>query len=201
MPLQSLQRARRLYLRPVFKSTMHRRNGGDITMQEVAEFQKVSFTQFLKDSQKTGFIDSETSPELIKLIWEKIKLPVRATAKSAGYDFFLPFSFSVYANGALTIPTGIKANIDDGWYLMLVPRSSLGFKHGLRLLNTCGIIDADFTDGDTEGHILAKITVDRNMCLQEGDRFIQGILVQHGITKDDNPTCLTRSGGFGSTGK
>ena len=43
-------------------------------MQEIAEFQKVSFTQFLKDAKETGFVDSETSPELIKLVWEKIKM-------------------------------------------------------------------------------------------------------------------------------
>ena len=170
-------------------------------MQGVAEFHKVSFTQFLKDAQKTGFADSETNPELIKIIWEKIQLPVRATKNSAGYDFFLPFPFSVYANGAVTIPTGIKADIQPGWFLMLIPRSSLGFKHGMRLLNSVGIIDSDYFSADNEGHIMAKITVDRNMCLQDGDRFIQGVLVQHGITNNDSPLCDKRSGGFGSTGE
>ena len=111
-------------------------------MNEVAEFQKVSFRQFLKDAMSTGFTDGETNPEIIKVIWEQIKLPTRATKGSAGYDFYLPFPFSVYANGVVTIPTGIRAVIEPGWFLMLVPRSGLGFKHGLRLLNTCGIIDA-----------------------------------------------------------
>ena len=170
-------------------------------MQEIAEFQKVSFTQFLKDAKKTGFVDSETNPELIKLVWEKIKMPVRATKKSAGYDFFLPFPFSVYSNGVVTIPTGIRAKIQPGWFLMLVPRSSLGFKHGMRLVNTLGVIDADYINADNEGHIMARITVDKNMCLVDGDRFIQGILMQHGITKNDEPMLIDRTGGFGSTGE
>ena len=111
-------------------------------MQGIAEFHKVSFDQFLQDAQKTGFVDDETNSELIKIMWDRIKLPVRATGGSAGYDFFLPFPFSVYPGAAITIPTGIRAEIQPGWFLMLVPRSGLGFKHGMRLLNTCGIIDA-----------------------------------------------------------
>ena len=170
-------------------------------MNDVATFCKVSFSQFLHDCITTGFADKDTSIELTKLAYEKIKLPVRATKGSAGYDFFLPFSFSVYPNGVVTIPTGIKCNIKPGWFLMLVPRSSMGFKHGMRLLNTVGIIDSDYANADNDGHIIAKITVDRNMCLQNGDRFIQGVLIQHGTTKEDDPLSIDRSGGFGSTGE
>ena len=169
-------------------------------MQGVAEFHKVSFDQFFQDAKNTGFVDDETSPEIIKLIWEAIKLPVRATGGSAGYDFYLPLSFSLYAEGAITIPTGIRAEIQPGWFLMLVPRSGLGFKHGLRLLNTCGIIDSDYFYADNEGHIMAKITVEKNLCLGAGDRFMQGLLIQHGTTRDDTTLGIDRTGGFGSTG-
>lgn len=169
-------------------------------MQGIAEFHKVSFNQFLQDAKKTGFVDDEASPELIKVIWNAIKIPTRATCGSAGYDFYLPFPFSLYSNGAVTIPTGIRVDIQPGWFLMLVPRSGLGFKHGLRLLNTAGIIDSDYFYAENEGHIMAKITVDKNMCLQEGDRFIQGLLVPHGVTRTDSTLGLDRTGGFGSTG-
>ena len=169
-------------------------------MQGIAEFYKVSFDQFLCDSQATGFVDPETNPEIIKIIWEKIKLPARATNGSAGYDFYLPFPFSLSAKNNITIPTGIRVNIQPGWFLGLVPRSGLGFKHGMRLLNTLGIIDADYYYANNEGHIMAKLTVDENMCLQDGDRFMQGILLQYGTTKSDE-TNGVRTGGFGSTGE
>lgn len=170
-------------------------------MNEIAEFYKVSFDQFIQDSKKNGFVDDDTDPEIIKIIYDRIKLPVRATKGSAGYDFFLPYSFSVSVGAQVTIPTGIKVNIQPGWFLSLVPRSSLGFKHGMRLLNTVGTIDADYAFADNEGHIMVKFTVEKNMCLQEGERFVQGILLQHGITKNDAPLKTERTGGFGSTGE
>lgn len=169
-------------------------------MQGIAEFQKVSFSQFLKDSIETGFADKTISPDLIKILWDRIKIPTRATGGSAGYDFYLPFPFSVPEEGVVTIPTGIRANIRPGWFLMIVPRSSLGFKHGMRLLNSVGIIDSDYFYAENEGHIIAKITVEKNMCLQDGDRFIQGILMSHGVTSDDTPIFVARTGGIGSTG-
>ena len=38
--------------------------------------------------------------------------------------------------------------------MLIVPRSSTGIKLGLRLLNTIGIIDADYYLADNEGHIM-----------------------------------------------
>ena len=169
-------------------------------MNGVAEFQKVSFSQFLQDSKKTGFIDEETSPEIVKVIWENIKLPARATSGSAGYDFYLPYPFSLYANGAVTIPTGIRVEIRPEWALVLAPRSSLGFKYGMRLVSTLGIIDRDFAYSETEGHIMVRITVDTNMCLQEGTRFVQGIFFPHGLVEHDEILSGKRTGGIGSTG-
>lgn len=168
-------------------------------MQGIAEFQKVSFNQFLQDSEKTGFIDNDTNSEIIKIIWERIKLPKRATGGSAGYDFYLPYPFSLRTGGVVTIPTGIRADIQPGWVLTIVPRSSLGFKYGLKLVNTLGIIDSDFFYADNEGHIMVRITVDSNMCLQEGDRFVQGLFVPHGVTREDSTSGI-RTGGIGSTG-
>ena len=49
--------------------------------------------------------------------------------------------------------------MDDGWVLMMFPRSGLGFKYRLQLNNTVGIIDSDYYDSDNEGHIFIKITI------------------------------------------
>jgi len=170
-------------------------------MQGVAEFHKVSFNQFLQDSKKTGFVDDTTDSEIVKAIWESIKLPQRATGGSAGYDFYLPFNFSLESGRTVTIPTGIRIDMQPGWFLGLVPRSGLGFKHGMWLLNTFGVIDSDYYYADNEGHIMAKIAARSNMCLQSGDRFIQGLLIPHGITRSDSTLGFNRTGGFGSTGE
>ena len=169
-------------------------------MQGIAEFHKISLGQFAEDSLKAGFITKETPEETIRAIWEGIRLPSRATGGSAGYDFFMPYPFSINPGRQITIPTGIRVDMQPGWFLMLLPRSGLGFKYGFRLVNTCGIIDADYYYADNEGHIMAKISVESPMCLQEGDRFIQGLFIPHGVTRSDDTLGLNRSGGMGSTG-
>lgn len=76
--------------------------------------------------------------------YDKIRLPERSTAKSAGYDFRSPIDFSLLPGESIKIPTGIKVRIDEpGWFLAIVPRSSLGFKFRLQLDNTVGVIDAE----------------------------------------------------------
>ena len=129
-----------------------------------------------------------------------LKLPVRATAGSAGYDFYLPTELVFKPGETRKIPTGIRCRIDDGWALMIFPRSSLGFKYKLQLDNTVGIIDADYYNAENEGHIIIKMTnnSDRELKLKKHDRFAQGIFVPFGITEDDD-VIRERTGGFGST--
>ena len=44
--------------------------------------------------------------------------------------------------------------------LLIVPRSGLGFKYRLSLMNTVGVIDSDYSDADNYGHIMIKIIHD-----------------------------------------
>lgn len=169
-------------------------------MNRIAKFEKVSFNQFLKDYNDT--FDYGQSVEEIKTIWDNIKLPMRATTGSAGYDFLTPISFTLQPGETIKIPTGISCWIDDGWVLKLYPRSGLGFKYRLQLNNTVGIIDGDYFDSDNEGHIFAKMTNDTNenriIIMNSGCGFMQGIFVPYGITLNDD-TDGVRNGGFGST--
>lgn len=170
-------------------------------MQRIARFMKVSFEEY-----KKGYIDvfGEESDEKIRNIYNAIKLPVRATSGSAGYDFFTPTDFELKPSRTLKVPTGIRARIDDGWVLEIFPRSGLGFKYRLQLNNTVGIVDSDYFNSDNEGHIFIKITNDTNedktLFVRQGDGFAQGIFTPFGITEDDDVNEI-RNGGFGSTTK
>ena len=170
-------------------------------MKRVAKFHKVSKEQF-ESSFKSIFTKSNDSD--IVSIYEAIKLPQRATMGSAGYDFFSPCSFSLKPGETIMLPTGIRAEIEEGWVLKLYPRSGLGFKFRLQLNNTVGIIDSDYFHSDNEGHIFAKITNDSNegkeVVVADGTGFMQGIFVEYGITFDDAASDI-RNGGFGSTTK
>jgi len=167
-------------------------------MQRIAQFEKVSFEQFEKDWLK-NFPETED----VKAIYDSIKMPKRATAGSAGYDFYAPENITLEQGKSTLIPTGIRAKMENGWVLSIFPRSGLGFKHRVQLDNTVGIIDADYYGAANEGHIMIKLSCDAHdaghtVALAKGDGFAQGIFTPFGITQDDDATDI-RTGGFGST--
>lgn len=168
-------------------------------MERIAQFEKVSLSQFLEDwhefSPETGSAEAEK-------IYESIQMPRRATKGSAGYDFRAPVSFVLAPGAEIRIPTGIRAKMDPGYVLMLFPRSSLGFRYRLQLNNTVGIIDSDYYSARNEGHIWCKLTNDthegKTVSFSAGDGMVQGIFLPFGITLDDEAEG-ERVGGFGST--
>lgn len=170
-------------------------------MKRIAKFHKVSFEQFYSGYQNC-FGDIEEKE--CRRIYDCLKLPKRATSGSAGYDFYTPIDIIIEPSKTMMIPTGIRVEMDEAWVLKLYPRSSLGFKYRLQLNNTVGIIDSDYFYSDNEGHIFAKLTNDskenKQVVLEKGNGFMQGIFIEYGICVDDE-TYEKRNGGFGSTNR
>lgn len=160
-------------------------------MYKIAKFMKVSPEQFAADWEHAAL-----NP------YNEIVLPKRGTSGSAGYDFFSPLDFSLAPGEFIKIPTGIRAQMEEGWVLTLYPRSGQGFKFRLQLYNTVGVIDADYFGADNEGHIQIKIInandEGKTLHVKKGEAFAQGIFLPFGITVDDDAQEL-RTGGFGST--
>lgn len=131
-----------------------------------------------------------------------IILPSRATGGSAGYDIYSPVDVIIPTHKKVTFPLGVKVKIKNGWYLQIVPRSSIGIKYHLMLANTCGIIDEDFYDNpDNEGMMFMALYNygEKPIYIEKGDRIAQGIFLPYGITFSDNVE-TERTGGIGSTG-
>ena len=129
-----------------------------------------------------------------------IKLPIRATEHSCGYDFYSPINVTIQPNESVMIWTDIKANMYYDNVLMLFVRSSMG-KHPVIIANGTGLIDADYySNKDNDGNIgfrllnLGKTPYE----IKVGDRIGQGVFLKYGMIKNDN-AIGTRSGGFGST--
>lgn len=170
------------------------------------KFEKVSFEQFRDDYVSCFFSDvREVTPQISDYIWEtyqKIRLPERATGGSAGYDFFMPTDVLFRYGVAVKFPTGIKVKLDPDKFLMCVPRSGLGFKFALRLMNSNAIIDADYYNNpNNEGHIFAKMRMENQgpaLKLSAGEAFMQGIILPYYTVEGDNATAQ-RTGGMGST--
>lgn len=130
--------------------------------------------------------------------------PRRNTKYSAGYDFISPIEIIVPAHEMAKIPTGIKAAMNDDEILYIYPRSSIGFKTGIRLSNTVGIVDADYYNNpDNEGHIFIKFfnPTDKDYQIHIGDKIAQGIFAKYLVVDDEEEIETERSGGLGSTGK
>ena len=170
-------------------------------MNKIAKFEKVSFNQF-----KTDFNDcfNGYDEKQLQNIYDNLKLPKRATKGSAGYDFYIPIALTLKPNETVKIPTGIRCQIEEGWFLAIFPRSGLGFKFRLQLNNTVGIIDSDYYNALNGGHIMCKITNDTNenktINLDALVGFVQGIFLPFGVTVDDESNEI-RVSGFGSTTK
>ena len=168
-------------------------------MNRIATFEKVSFTQFKLGAEMCHV---PLSGDKLLYAYQRITLPARATAGSAGYDFYSPFSFALSTRETIVIPTGIRVKIVPGWWLGLLPRSGHGFRYRIQLDNTVGVIDSDYYNAENEGHIMVKLTNDsltgKHLRLAEGDSFVQGIFLPYGITVHDH-AAGKRTGGFGST--
>lgn len=168
-------------------------------MENVARFEKVSFKEF-KNACESCMSPFDVGEDEIKAMYDQIRLPSRATEGSAGYDFYLPIMVKLDGKTCRMIPTGIRCKIKNGWMLMCCPKSGLGFKYRMQLANTVGIIDSDYYLSDNEGHIMAKLSCEREFSMNAGDKFMQGIFIPYGIVKGDSTNGI-RNGGFGSTGR
>lgn len=191
-------------------------------INRIAKFEKISFEQYRKDFIDTfvktyddGLFElldlnlpqikgSMNLENIMRTIYDSIKLPKRATCGSAGYDFFMPIKTTIGVDKSVKIPTGIRCKMENGWVLTEFPRSGHGFKYGIHMANSVGIIDGDYYSSDNEGHIFIKLVNDsilaKPLTIKAGEAFCQGIFLPYGITYDDNVTKI-RNGGLGSTSK
>ena len=132
-------------------------------------FEKISFEQFKKDIKDD------------KKLYESYSIPKRETKYAAGYDFEAIEDIVIKPNEIKKIPTGIKANMEEDEVLLLIDRSSQGFKYNVRMCNQVGVIDKDYyNNNNNEGHIWIKLQNegDKDYIVKKGEGIIQGIFVK-----------------------
>jgi dUTP pyrophosphatase len=140
---------------------------------------------------------------LIKKV-KDVKTPARGTSKSAGLDFFVPNDFEkskVWPGKSILIPSGIKAQVPEGYALIAFNKSGVATKEGL-------VVGACVVDEDYEGEIhLHMINVgDKVVDIDPGQKLTQFILIQvnysdvQAVQEFPDRQSERGSGGFGSTG-
>ena len=174
-------------------------------------FEKITREQWVKDMVNLYHLEPPTEETLkeINKLYDGIKLPKRATKYSAGYDFYVtgdtPLPFP--SGGSAVIPTGIRwvcdKEEDKNKVLQIYPRSGIGFRTGIRLMNTVGIIDADYWEGNNEGHIMVKLynPMNSHLHVKDGEAIVQGVITEYHTCDDEEEIAEKRTGGMGSTDK
>lgn len=133
-----------------------------------------------------------------------IVLPKRKTRASAGYDLAAAENVVLLPYKVGIIPTGLKAYMQDDEYLGVHIRSGFSIKNGLALINSQGVIDADYYGNpENDGHIMIAVMnhSDKPVQVRKGMRIAQGIFYRYLTVDGDAPgEGDARRGGMGSTG-
>ena len=128
-------------------------------------------------------------------------LPFKTRVSDVGYDLGIIHVHKKINNVVTLYKTGVKIQLESGWYVEIVPRSSL-IKTGYMLANSIGIIDNTYT-----GELLvalAKIDPDAKP-IEFPFTGVQLIFRKQNFVKIDKVDeqdigCTERAnGGFGST--
>lgn len=133
-----------------------------------------------------------------------VKTPSRGTSKSAGLDFFTPNdmeTITLLSNESVLIPSGIKAQVPEGYALIAFNKSGVAVKKGL-MVGAC-VVDEDY---EGEIHIHVVNTSKSLVKIFPGEKLTQFILIQvnyqnvEEVNEFPERHSERKSGGFGSTG-
>lgn len=134
-------------------------------------------------------------------------MKLRGNIANIAYETSCSAAFDIRSIEDVYLKPGERTLISTGLYiesceddecLLILPKSGLAFKKGISILNTPGLIDADYP-----GEIMVLVVNFGNepYSFSKGDAIAQGFL-QKVYHVDEIPVReRTRQGGFGSTGK
>ena len=134
------------------------------------------------------------------------KMPSKAHNSDAGFDLYAPTTFSsgnpypIYGGESCIIDTGTAIKIPDGYCGLLVSKSGLNVKNGLK---STGLVDAGYT-----GNIVVKLYNQSNTVayIEPGQKISQIVIlpipeVELALVSDFEGESERGADGFGSSGK
>lgn len=132
---------------------------------------------------------------------EFFDIPKKATDGAACFDIQSADNTEIAPKNSGVVRTGLKFKIPAGYVMLVFSRSGHGFKNGVRLANSVGVIDSDY-----RGEVKVKLQNDgdETFSVRYGDRVAQAMLLPvpcvpmvAGVVTEDTER---GAGGFGSTG-
>ena len=128
-------------------------------------------------------------------------MPTKGSDQAGAFDIYMPQAGSIYALGGVHL-LGFAAEVPAGHVALILPRSSVGAKYGLELINTCGVIDSDYRG---EWKAALKTKSGTGYSWEKGDRILQFLLVPVSSPSLELVESVSKTergeGGFGSSGR
>jgi dUTP pyrophosphatase len=129
-------------------------------------------------------------------------LPAYSHPGDAGADLACAHDVVLGPGERITVATGVRIALPEGYAAFVHPRSGLAARHGVTVLNAPGTVDAGY-----RGEIrVTLLNTDRTtpVVFHRGDRIAQ-LVVQRVeqaafVPVEELPASVRGEGGFGSTG-
>ena len=141
----------------------------------------------------------------VKRVREDAILPTRGSEEAAGVDLYACLdesSLTIKPGETVMFGSGIACEFPEGYWGMVVPRSSIGWKKHLSIPQSMGVIDNDYR---AEIKMVFTNIGTETQEIKRGDRIAQLILLPYytyNIVETDTLSDTERGeGGFGSTGR
>lgn len=139
---------------------------------------------------------------LITKLDEQAVIPTYATLGDAGADLYSISEVTLGPGERALIETGIAIAIPLGFVGLVHPRSGLGLKSGVSVVNTPGTIDSGYR-GEI-GVVLINHDLEKSFTVKKGDRIAQLVIqkvenVQFKLVSE-LPDSQRSTGGYGSSG-
>ena len=140
----------------------------------------------------------------IKKLNPAAKLPQYGSAYAAGADLCActDAPVEIPPHATVMIPTGLAAEIPEGYAGLIYARSGLASKRGLAPANKVGVVDADYRG---EIKVALHNHTDEPQAIEAGERIAQLVIapfLSAAFEETDELSDTVRgAGGFGSTGR
>lgn len=147
-----------------------------------------------------------SAPTALEILVTKLDndavIPTYAKPGDAGADLYSISDLVLAPGERALVRTGIAIALPNGYVGLVHPRSGLGLKNGISVVNTPGTIDAGYR-GEI-GVVLINHDLHESFQVKKGDRIAQLVIqkVENADFKLVNqlPESERATGGYGSTG-
>ncbi len=139
----------------------------------------------------------------VKKLRDNAVLPTYGSESAAGADLYAAIdeNLAIAPGETVKVPTGIAAEIPEGYAGFIYARSGLATKKGLAPANKVGVVDSDY-----RGEIIVALHnhSKETQVVERGERVAQFVIAPYLKVEyefaDDLSETERGEGGFGSTG-